>query len=313
MRIIKDSTDFRLEENTVVAIGKFDGVHKGHEKIIRRMRGFKEQGLKLAIFTFSSPPGFVTSKTHQKVITTTEEKRRIFETFGVDYLIEFPFFEKTAAIAPADFIEDILLYRMRARALVCGPDLRYGYKGRGDIRLLKSYEKEGEFTAHVVEKELWRGEEISSSRIREQILSGSIEEANSMLVMPFMFFGEVVHGRRLGRTIGMPTVNLLPDTEKLMPPSGVYYSKVRHLDTEYRSITNIGTKPTIVKKDGREEPVKGVETYIYNFNDEIYGDQLLVFILSFVRPEINFGSIEALKEGMRRDIEKGREWHREHF
>ncbi|MBR2276205.1 MAG: riboflavin kinase, partial [Lachnospiraceae bacterium] len=136
-------------------------------------------------------------------------------------------------------------------------------------------------------------------------------------MLPYMFYGEVVHGRKLGRTIGMPTVNLLPKPEKLLPESGVYYSRVRHLGIEYRSITNIGLKPTVSQKTSGSENgsacVPGVETYIYNFDREIYGDELLVYICHFVRPEKNFGSIEALKEGMRKDIEAGREWHRDHF
>ena len=187
MIIIQDTTNFKLEDKTVVAIGKFDGIHRGHEKILRTMRAFKDKGLKLAIFTFHIHPASFLGKKEQKVLTTREEKRRIFETFGIDYLIEFPFYEQTAAISPTDFIENILLERMHASVLVCGPDLRFGYKGRGDIKLLKSYEKE-DFSVIVVPKETYQGEEISSSRIRNAILSGDIEKANEMLVMPFMFF-----------------------------------------------------------------------------------------------------------------------------
>lgn len=312
MIIIRDTTDFYLEKDTVAAIGKFDGIHRGHEKILRKMREYKAKGLKLAIFTFAVHPSGLLGN-EQKVITTREEKRRIFESFEVDYLIEFPFYEQTAAIPAATFIEDILISRMRVKTLVCGPDLRFGHKGTGDVKLLKKYEQEGSFSVFVVEKELYKAEVISSSRIRRKILSGSMEEANAMLVVPFMFYGEVVHGRKLGRTIGIPTVNLLPKEEKLMPKSGVYYSRVRHLDIEYRSVTNIGIKPTVVKQNGIEKTVKGVETYIYNFDQEIYGDELLVFIHHFVRPEMNFKSLKELQTAMQRDIDTGLTWHAQHL
>ena len=321
MNIIKDTTDFTLTQDSVVAIGKFDGIHRGHEKIIRRMSEYKKQGLQTVVFTFD-PKAALRSKGEdnvlsRKVLTTGAEKRYIFDSMGIDQLIEFPFYEQTAAISPRDFVENILLTRLRAKALVCGPDLSFGHKGAGNIGLLREYEETNGFQVSVVEKELYQGEPISSSRIREEIKHCRIEEANRMLMLPYMFYGEVVHGRKLGRTIGMPTVNLLPKPEKLLPESGVYYSRVRHLGIEYRSITNIGLKPTVSQKTSGSENgsvcVPGVETYIYNFDREIYGDELLVYICHFVRPEKNFGSIEALKEGMRKDIEAGREWHRDHF
>ncbi|MCR4655730.1 MAG: bifunctional riboflavin kinase/FAD synthetase [Lachnospiraceae bacterium] len=313
MIIIKDTINFKLSERTAVSIGKFDGIHKGHGKILKKLDGYKKEGLKTAVFSFDIPPNAYFSGKEQKVLLTPTEKRRVFEDLSVDYLIEFPFNEKTAATDPKVFVEDVLLDSMQAKVIVCGDDISFGSEGRGNLDLLRSYEAEGAVSVCIVDKETYGGEIISSSRIRSEIVSGSIEKANRMLLMPYMFYGEVVHGRRLGRTIGMPTVNLLPEPDKLMPDSGVYYSGTKYAGRDYRSITNIGVKPTVVRHNGKDKPVMGVETYIYDFDREIYGDELFVSLYHFVRPERKFSSVDALKAQMKKDIEQGREWHGKHF
>ncbi|MCR5106666.1 MAG: bifunctional riboflavin kinase/FAD synthetase [Lachnospiraceae bacterium] len=315
MIIISDEVDIRLSDSSksVVAIGKFDGIHKGHERIIRRMHEYKKMGYKCIIFTFSAQPESILYNKNPKVLTTTAEKRLVFSELDIDYLIEFPFYEKTAGISPESFIEDILLDRLNTHAVVCGNDIRFGHRGMGDLKLLKSYEEMSRLKIEVVDKVTYDGDVISSSRIRQSILNADIERANEMLLRPYMFYGTVVHGRKLGRTIGMPTVNLLPKPEKLLPKSGVYYSRVRHMGVEYRSITNIGAKPTVVKNDGVFENVVGVETYMYNFDREIYGDDLLVSLYHYVRGEKDFGSVEALKEHMGKDIAAGEKWHKNHI
>ncbi|MCR4739881.1 MAG: bifunctional riboflavin kinase/FAD synthetase [Lachnospiraceae bacterium] len=315
MIIISNEADIRIGDSSkcAVAIGKFDGIHRGHEKLIRTLHKYREKGYKTAVFTFDIKPDCFLNNRESKVLTTVDEKRLIFSDLNIDYLIEFPFYEKTACISAESFLEDILMERLNCRAVVCGPDLSFGYKGRGNVDLIRSYAGSCGIIADVVEKVMYEGEPVSSSRIRDHIVKGEIEKANEMLLRPYMFYGTVVHGRKLGRTIGMPTVNLLPKPEKLMPKNGVYYSRVRHMGMEYRSITNIGSKPTIVKNGSKDEEVMGVETYIYNFNEEIYGDDLLVSLYHYVRGEKDFGSVESLKEHMGRDIRQGEEWHRQHI
>ena len=313
MRIISGTLDFQVEEDTVVAIGKFDGIHKGHAEIIKKMLEFKSRGLKMAVFTFDIPPASVFYGKNQKVLTTNEEKRKIFQELSVDYLIEFLFFEKSAAITAEQFIEQILLDRLHMKAAVVGSDCKFGYKGLGNGELLKSYGEQYGFDTVIVDKMIYQGREISSTFVREEIEAGHIETANQLLLRPYLFYGKVVHGRKLGRTLGMPTVNLLPEAEKLLPPSGVYFSRVSHMGQEYRAITNIGCKPTVSEADGKSRPVMGVETFIYNFSDEIYGDYLYVSLYKFVRGEMKFASVEALKEQMQKDIRKGEKWHKEHL
>jgi len=313
MRIISGTTDFRTEDDTVIAIGKFDGIHKGHGEIIKKMLAYKSRGLKMTIFTFDIPPASVFYGKNHRVLTTNEEKRKIFQELSIDYLIEFPFYEKSAAITAEQFIEQILVDRLRMKAAVVGADCRFGYKGIGNGQLLKQYGEQNGFDTVIVDKMLYGGREISSTYIREEIEAGNIEAANQLLLRPYLFYGKVVHGRKLGRTLGMPTVNLLPEPEKLLPPSGVYFSRVNHMGQEYRAITNIGCRPTVSEKDGELNPAMSIEMYIYNFHEEIYGEYLYVSLYKFVRAEMKFPSVEALKRQMKKDIEKGEEWHREHL
>ncbi len=309
MRIISGTSDFRIEESTVVAIGKFDGIHKGHGEIIKKMLEYKSRGFKMAVFTFNIPPASVFYERNQKVLTTNEEKRKIFQELSVDYLIEFPFGKAVAGISAEQFIKRILLDRLHMKAAVVGTDCRFGYQGLGDAALLRAFGERHGFETVVVDKMMYEGREISSTYVREEIEAGNIVKANQLLLRPYLFYGKVVHGRRLGRTLGMPTVNLLPEPEKLLPPCGVYFSRVNHMGQEYRAITNIGSKPTV----SGEEPVIGIETYVYNFDEEIYGDYLYVSLYQFVRGEIKFSTVEELKEQMQKDIQKGEKWHKSHL
>ncbi len=312
MKIISQTTDFFLNEDTVTAIGKFDGIHRGHEKIINKMREYKNKGLKLCIFSFNINPIFFLNNKDQKVLTTNQEKRTVFEQLDIDYLIEFPIDKNTVAIPARSFVEDILLKRLRTKVIVCGEDLSFGHKGLGNTALLKEYENNGLLTVNIVDKEIYKGDVISSTRIREKILSAEMEEANNMLMLPYMFFGQVIPGRKIGRTLGMPTVNLSPDTNKLLPKNGVYYSSTRHMGLDHCSITNIGVRPTF-EDNKTQNPMISVETYLYDFEKEIYGDKLLIFLHHYVRPEKKFISIEYLRSRLKADIEEGRKWHGKHI
>ncbi len=312
MQVISGTLDFKICEETVVAIGKFDGIHKGHGEIIKKMLAYKSKGLKMVVFTFDIPPASVFYGVNQKVLTTNEEKRRIFQELSVDYLIEFPFYEKSAAITAEQFIEQILLDRLNVKAVVVGSDCRFGYKGFGNGKLLCKFGEQYGFETQIVDKLFLDNREISSTYVREEIEAGHIETANRLLMNPYLFYGEVVHGRKLGRTLGMPTVNLLPKPEKLLPPCGVYFSRVNHMGQEYRAITNIGSKPTV--SDGKPGyPVMGVETYIYNFNQDVYGDYLYVSLYKFVRKEMKFLDVNELKAQMQNDILMGEKWHKDHL
>ena len=222
---------------------------------------------------------------------------------GIDILIEYPLTKETAAILPELFVRDVLKEKMRLSYLVAGYDITFGHRGKGDANLLKEMSGELDFELEIIDKICDAGREISSTFVREEVEAGNMEHVNQLLGVPYQIVGEVIHGAKLGRKIGMPTINLEPPKDKLLPPNGVYFSKTIIGKKEYKSITNIGKKPTV-----NDTQKIGAETYIYEFDQEIYGKCAIVKLLSFHRPEMKFDSVDMLKEQMMKDINAGREW-----
>lgn len=314
MRIIENTTEFYIEEPTAVAVGKFDGFHLGHQKLLRQLEEQKSRGLKSVVFTFVPSPAAFFSGRPLRELSTVNEKRSIFEQAGIDYLIEFPFFKETADMEPEAFISDVLVNMINARCVVAGDDVSYGRNGSGDCKLLREKADEYGYEVAIIDKVLYGGREVSSTYVREAVREGNMGLVATLLGAPYYVHGEIVHGKKLGRTLGMPTVNLLPPQEKLLPPNGVYYSYVylhsrgggRSYDgVQLPSITNIGIKPTV-----NNEHQMGVETYIYNFDADVYGESMEVYLLERKRPEVCFEGVEKLKAQMLKDIAAGRKYHR---
>ena len=302
MRIIERTTDFRLEGRSAVAIGKFDGVHLGHRKLLQKIVGQKKEGLTATVFTFdTSAAAFFGAE--EKELTTVAEKRRIFEALGADVLIEFPLNKETAATEPETFVRRYLAEQMRAAYICAGPDLSFGRGGAGNCALLAEYAEECGYRTELIDKVAVDGAEVSSTRVRAAVRAGEMEAAERMLGVPYSVSGTVEHGRQLGRTIGMPTANLAPDAGKLLPPCGVYYSRAVLDGRAYRSISNVGRKPTV----GRQNAV-GVETYLYDFDGDLYGREMTVELLAFRRPEMKFADVAQLRARMEEDIAAGREY-----
>jgi riboflavin kinase/FMN adenylyltransferase len=296
MEYIAGNTHFKFK-NTAVTLGKFDGLHLGHQQLIDRVISYKEQGLTAVMFSFLLHPGNLFSDKEFEQIYTEEEKLARLNHSGIDVLISYPFTEETRSMDPEDFIKDILVDKLDAKIIIVGNDYRFGLRRRGDVALLKEYEAEYGYKVIACEKKRWKNEVISSSAIRAALKEGNMEAANAMLGQPYTIRGEVVHGRRLGRTIGMPTVNLIPSGSKLLPPCGVYASGTLFNGVYHDGVTNIGYKPTV----GEEEHI-GVETYIFDYDNELYGEMIEVALFYYIRPEMKFGSIEELKQRMRQDI-----------
>lgn len=301
MQIIEKKTAFWLDAPSAVAIGKFDGIHRGHQSLLRRILEQKNKGLRAVVFTFDPSPAVLFSGEHLPELTTKEEKRSLFEEMGIDVLIEYPLDFKTAAMEPERFIEEILAGQMRTAYIAAGTDLSFGKEGRGDARLLAEYGKRFGYQAEIIDKICLEGVEISSSYVREVIRQGDMEKARQLIGDAYSIRGVVAHGKKLGRRLGMPTVNLLPEKEKLLPPYGVYFSEVLLGERTCKGITNIGCKPTV-----NEEKRVGVETYLYDFAQDIYGKEITVRLFSFHRAERKFASVEELKKQMAADIAKGR-------
>lgn len=299
MHIIANTTEFQLDRPGAVAIGKFDGIHLGHQKLIQKIIEQKKKGYLATVFTFdTSAAAFFGGE--EKELTTRAEKRTIFERMGVDVLIEFPLNRETAATEPVEFVQRYLVRQMQAAYICAGTDLSFGRKGAGNYELLQQYADTYAYQVELIDKVRVDGEEVSSTRVRKAVRSGQMEAVMRMLGTPYSISGCVEHGRRLGRTIGMPTANLLPAQDKLLPPNGVYYSRVIMGDKVYRGITNIGCKPTV-----SNEHIMGAETYLYDFDGDIYGRGITAQLLAFRRPEMKFDGVDGLKAQMQKDIAAG--------
>ncbi len=296
MKYFKNTTEFQITEPTVISLGKFDGIHRGHELLMEQLAQKKKDGLKTAIFTFDIPPKKNVEHVEAKVLTTNEEKMHIFEELGIDYLVECPFTKEIMCMEPEDFIR-MLVERLSVKCIVAGEDFHFGHNRRGDYEMLRKYAGEYGYEAIILKKMKEDARDISSTFVREEIAAGNIEKANHLLGYHYFVKGVVKHGNRIGRTIGIPTVNLLPPEEKLLPPFGVYVTEVLIDGKRYRGVTNVGCKPTIEGKN----PV-GVETHLLEFREDVYDQVVTVEFIHRLREERKFENIEALKEQMQKDI-----------
>lgn len=307
MEYITGRTDFKLH-NSAVTIGKFDGIHRGHQVLLNQILEQKKNGLNAVMFTFNFHPNNLFSDKEINTIYTEEEKHYILEQGGLDVLISYPFTKETAATEPEDFIKDVLIDKLDTKIIVVGADFHFGHKRRGNVDMLKEYSSTYGYEVIVFDKIGMEEEEISSSRIRSEIALGNMESANNMLGRPFSIIGTVMHGRKIGRTLGFPTINLIPPSNKLLPPNGVYASVTTIDGIKYPGITNIGYNPTVGKT-----PETRVETYIFDFDIDLYGKTVEVSLYKQEREEVKFASVEELKEQMQKDIVFGREYFKTHI
>ncbi len=297
MEYIKNTLDFKIEEPTVVTLGKFDGLHRGHEKLMDTLLEYKKSHEVASVaFTFDIPPRSKVEDITTKVLTTNEEKEYIFETTGIDYLIECPFTAEVMCMDPKEFISWIV-QALNMKCVVVGNDFRFGHKRAGDYLTLMQYENEFGYKTIVIDKMKDENRDISSTYVREEIAAGNLSKANALLGYHYFIKSDVVHGKKLGRTIGVPTINMVLPTNKLLPPNGVYVTKVEIEGQSYIGVTNVGCKPTV-----SDANLIGVETYILDFNKDIYGDSIVVYFLEYIRPEIKFDSVEELKQQLVLDI-----------
>lgn len=296
MIYLRGTTDFSIEAPTVITFGKFDGIHRGHRLLLEALLKKKEEELEGVVFTFDIPPRKKVEGDRGEVLTTNEEKLHIFENFGVDYVIECPFNEEIRSMEAVEFIR-MIVENLHVKCMVVGTDFHFGYQRAGDYRLLQEHAKELGYEVLVIDKMKSEGRDISSTLVRDHIKEGQIEKANELLGYPYFVQGIVEHGNEIGRTIGFPTINLVPEEEKLLPPFGVYITKVLIGGEEYCGITNVGCKPTIEGVN----PV-GVETHVLDFSDDVYDMSVEVEFLHRIRAEVKFNSIDELKAQLQQDI-----------
>ena len=279
----------------VIALGFFDGVHLGHAALLRKARQEADRlGCQAAALTFDQHPVERISGKKMPLINTLPEREQMMkERFGMDEVIVLSFDEAMMHMPWQTFIEQVLRTELRAEAVVCGHDFTFGYKGEGTA--LKLREAFGEH-CHVIEPVQVDGQIVSSSLIRELLQTRQIEQANRLLGHSHFITGTVIHGKHLGRKIGIPTTNLLPK-QVLEPSCGVYVSKVNGRP----AVTNIGCRPTLEDGDAIT-----VESWILDFSGDLYGKTIRVELERFIRPERKFSSVEDLRTQILQDAEQVR-------
>jgi riboflavin kinase/FMN adenylyltransferase len=298
MEYIHDIMKYESDRPCVITLGKFDGVHKGHRKLIRKAGALAAKaGGRSAVFTFTVSPQVMMGERQMKMITTNRERDEILRELGIDLLVECPFTEELRSMTPEDFVRELLVGRLHASAVVVGTDARFGKNRAGDAALLVELGDRYGFEVYVEEKEKDGDREISSSYVRERIAEGDMKRVQNLLSYPYFIAGEVVHGRHLGHTLGFPTINTVPPAEKMLPPRGVYFTRTLVGGKWYQGISNLGIKPTV---DGSQV---GLETYLFDCSLDLYGQEARVEFLQFRRSEKKFESVEALKNQMDEDIQ----------
>ncbi|MCR5255339.1 MAG: bifunctional riboflavin kinase/FAD synthetase [Acetatifactor sp.] len=297
MEIISNTTEFNIEESTAVAIGKFDGIHVGHRRLLDEILEKKKDGLLTCVFTFDPSPAVLFGGGEAGELLTKYEKRVLFERLGIDILVEYPLNYVSAAIPPEDFVTEVLSKRLNASFVAAGDDLSFGDKGAGNAELIKKMGPDLGIDIKTIEKVEVDGIVASSTYIRELVAKGDMEKAERFLSMPYTIMGTISHGNSIGKTLGFPTINVPLDDNKILPPFGVYIAKVRVGENVYKGLTNIGRKPTVADD---LKPLS--ETYLYDFDGDIYGKEAEIGLLKFTRPETKFGSLEELKAQLQSDI-----------
>ena len=277
---------------SAVTLGKFDGVHRGHQKLLSEVLRRQQDGLPGIMFAIDSGG---------QQILTQQERASYVASLGIDVLIECPFSRELMTMQAEAFIAHVLKEILQASVLVVGSDFRFGYGRAGSAQMLLDRQKRYGYQAVIETKECYQGSEISSTKVRSALKAGDMDLTEALLGRPYPVSGRVVHGRHLGSTIGFPTVNTLPQARKLLPPDGVYATVTELQDGRcIPGVTNIGTNPTI--SDGND---RTVETYLLDFSEDLYGTDIQTRFYHMIRGEEVFSSLDELTEQMKDDARQG--------
>ncbi|MDR0221398.1 MAG: riboflavin biosynthesis protein RibF [Lachnospiraceae bacterium] len=297
MVVYYNHENLQISAPTAVALGKFDGVHLGHRHLLAEVLQKKQDGLQAAVLTFDPPPEVYFGRGEAGQLLTNPEKEAVLAALGFDMLVYFPLDETTAAMEPEAFVSEVLLKRMQMRFICAGGDLRFGAGGRGDSAALRRLAEARGFGFDVIPKLCHAGREISSTYVREAVMRGDMSLVAELLGTHYLLSGIVEEGARLGRTLGFATANLATPAGKVLPPRGVYASTVLCRGGEYAAVTNIGEKPTV---SGTGRVV--IESHLFDFDGDLYGERLEVRLREFKRPERKFASVDELAAQIEEDV-----------
>ena len=294
MNIYNNTDHLPHFENACITIGSFDGLHKGHLKVINQLREEAKavNGTSIVITFYPHHKQIVTNEKAITQLNTFEEKCKLLENTGIENLVVIPFTKQFAEITAENYIQDFLVKTFHPKIIVIGYDHKFGKNRTGDITLLKKFADQHHYKVKEISEHLLNEITISSTKIREHISIGQIETANDLLGYVYSFSGKVVEGNKIGRTIDFPTANIeVENTEKLLPSIGVYAVSVfvPSQKDSYKGMVNIGLRPTIGGKS------LTIEVHLINFNQMIYGEEIRIFVKQKIRDEIKFENIEHLK------------------
>ena len=297
MNIIKDLSTYSSTTPLSLSIGMFDGVHKGHQSIIKKLNTIAEKkNLQSAVFTFWPHPRKVFNPNEElHLLNTIDEKTYLLEKNGVQNLFLKEFDEPFRNLTGEEFVKEILVEKLNVKHLIIGYDHTFGKNKSGDFQLLKKMAPEFGFEVEQVEAVDFHDRHISSTQIRNALLDGNVKEAAEMLGYIYSVSGTVIHGKKIGRTIGYPTANIEVNPLKLLPKKGAYIVDVFVKNAQFKGMLSIGTNPTI------GENSVSTEVYILNFSEDIYGEEISVNFREFLHDEIKFESMEKLIERLDED------------
>lgn len=277
---------------TAVTLGKFDGLHRGHQTLVDKICGYADSTCESVVCAFDMD---------RESIMTKRERREMLEE-KVDYLVEYPFTAELRDMEAEVFIREILSEKLHAAHIVVGSDFCFGHGKRGNVTMLAQYAKQYGYTLDVIEKKKLGDRVISSTYVKEALTEGNVKLAEELLGYPYRMTGVVQHGQQLGRTLGFPTMNIEPEERKILPRFGVYACRVEIDGIWYRGVGNAGIKPTVTNERRRL-----MEVYVYDYSGDAYGKEITVEFVRFQRPETKFGSVEELRAQVMRDMKEGRE------
>lgn len=301
---------------TLVALGNFDGIHRGHRQVIQPIlqdnqlsescSGACLEKVFSTVVTFSPHPQEFFTGQCRTLLTPLEEKVQYLEKLGVEQLVLLPFDQALASLTPQEFVEKILVQQLQARQISVGQNFRFGKRRAGTTDDLKAIAAQHNIRVNIVPLYTAAGDRVSSSAIRQALEQGNLHQATQLLGRPYALVGEVVKGRQLGRTIGFPTANLNFPAEKFLPQKGVYRVSVKGARIDGLGVMNIGDRPTVASPD---QPQQTVEVHLLDWSGDLYGQTLTVELESFLRPEQKFASLDDLKAQIQLDCQVARrEW-----